>query len=84
MIGQFATSKAGHDKNMLYVVVAEEGEFVALCDGQRKTIAAPKKKRRKHIQPIGQTVDQKTLEAIQNKTVRDERIKYAIRHYAAQ
>ena len=36
MIGQFATSKAGHDKNMLYVVVAEEGEFVALCDGQRK------------------------------------------------
>lgn len=27
MIGQFATSKAGHDKGTLYVIVAEEGQI---------------------------------------------------------
>ncbi|MBR1854422.1 MAG: KOW domain-containing RNA-binding protein [Lachnospiraceae bacterium] len=83
MIGQFATSKAGHDKDKLYVVVAEEGDFVMLCDGNLRPLANPKKKRRKHIQPICQTVGQEALEALQNGTARDEQIKYAIRHYAA-
>jgi hypothetical protein len=37
MIGQFAVSKAGHDKGTLYVVVAREGDFVYLSDGRLKT-----------------------------------------------
>ena len=36
MIGQFAVSKAGHDKGTLYVVVAREGDFVYLSDGRLK------------------------------------------------
>ena len=52
MIGQFATSKAGHDKGCLYVVVGQEDDFVYLSDGRLKGPDQPKKKRRKHVQPI--------------------------------
>ena len=33
MIGELATSKAGHDKDRLYMIVGEEGECVYLRDG---------------------------------------------------
>lgn len=81
MIGQFVTSKAGHDKGTLYVVVAEAGDYVMLSDGLLKPLAAPKKKRRKHIQPIRQMISQETLDALRNGTAKDEQIRYAIRHY---
>lgn len=58
MIGQFVYSKAGHDKDTLYVIVGEEKEFVYLSDGRLKKPDAPKKKRRKHIQPVNRTVDE--------------------------
>lgn len=84
MIGQFATSKAGHDKDTLYVIVAEEEDFVMLSDGRLKPFTSPKKKRKKHVQPIHKTVDQELRIALQNGTARDEQIKYAIRHYKGE
>ena len=45
MMGQFVISKAGHDKGTVYVIVAEEGEFVYLTDGRLKKPDKPKKKR---------------------------------------
>lgn len=81
MVGQFVTSKAGHDKDALYVIVAEERDFVLLSDGRLKPYAKPKKKRRKHIQPINKMVDQKLLNDLQDGVVCDEQIQYAIRHY---
>ena len=44
MTGQFVISKAGHDKGTIYMIVAEEEEFVYLSDGQLKTPENPKKK----------------------------------------
>ena len=79
MIGQFVTSKAGHDKDIVYVVVAEEGDFLMLSDGRLKSLAAPKKKRKKHVQPIRKSVPQDLLEALEMGTARDEQIKYAIK-----
>ena len=81
MIGQFVFSKAGHDKDSLYVVVAEEGDFVMLSDGRLKPVGNPKKKRRKHIQPVNKVVGEELLAALQQGTARDEQIKYAIKHY---
>lgn len=52
MKGEFAISKAGHDKGKIYVVVGVEGDFAYLANGKERTIANPKKKRLKHIQPI--------------------------------
>ena len=52
MIGELATSKAGHDKDRLYMIVGEEGECVYLCDGRLRGVEHPKKKKKKHIQII--------------------------------
>lgn len=81
MIGQFVTSKAGHDKDTLYVIVAEEGDFVFLCDGRLKRKDAPKRKRRKHIQPISCSVSKELAEAIRCGKATDEQIKYAVKQY---
>ena len=82
MIGQFVTSKAGHDKGTLYVVTAEEGDFVYLCDGRLKLLKAPKKKRRRHVQPVNSTVEEGLRERLAaGGQVRDEEIKCAIKHY---
>ena len=81
-IGQFVTSKAGHDKGTLYVVSNLDEEFVYLCDGRLKLLAAPKKKRMKHVQPINEVVDAELQRRLINsEKVYDEEIKYAIKQY---
>ncbi len=52
MTGMLASSKAGHDKDMIYVIIKEETEYVYLVDGKSRTIDKPKKKNKKHIQII--------------------------------
>lgn len=85
MIGNFATSKAGHDKKQLYVIIAAENDYVYLCDGRLKPINKPKKKRLKHIQIINVTVEEDLKNRLcSNETVRDEEIKYAIKNYIKQ
>ena len=84
MIGQFVTSKAGHDKDVLYVVVGEEGDFVFLSDGRLKPVDKPKRKRKKHIQPISQKVGEELISAIQNGSATNEQIKYAIKRQCKQ
>ena len=49
MLGEFATSKAGHDKDRLYMIVGEEEEWVYLCDGRLRGVEHPKKKKKKHM-----------------------------------
>ena len=84
MIGQYATSKAGHDKDTLYVIIAEEGDFVELSDGRLKPVDRPKKKRRKHIQIINKTVDEALLSALQQRRASNEQIKRALKQYKEQ
>lgn len=79
MIGQFVTSKAGHDKGALYVITAEEGDFVYLCDGRLKLLETPKKKRRKHVQPVNETVEEELCGRLAaGGRVSDEEIRHAI------
>ena len=85
MIGQLAISKAGHDKDTVYVIAGQKEDFVYLCDGKKKLPAAPKKKRRKHIQPINEWVDDELLNKLQSgMTVYPEEIKYALKQYEWQ
>ena len=48
MTGLLASSKAGHDKDKIYVIIREDKEYVWLADGKYKTNANLKKKRKKH------------------------------------
>lgn len=85
MIGQLVVSKAGHDKGTVYVIVGQKEEFLYVSDGKRKLPGTPKKKRRKHIQPINEWVDGELLVRLQNGgTVYPEEIKYVLKQYACQ
>lgn len=64
MLGEFATSKAGHDKDRLYLIVGEEEECVYLCDGRLRGVEHPKKKKKKHIQIIHSSAQDVLLKSI--------------------
>ena len=53
--GRLAYSRAGHDRDTLYVVVGEEGDFLYLSDGRLKPLSRPKKKKKKHLQIAKET-----------------------------
>lgn len=85
MIGMLAFSKAGHDRQTVYMIIEEEAEYVYLCDGRLKTVEHPKKKNRKHIQPIKKVVDSTVREKLlQKQPVRNEEIKRVIKAFYAQ
>lgn len=52
MTGMLAVSKAGHDRDRTYVIIAEEEEYVYLADGRNRTVSRPKRKNKKHVQVI--------------------------------
>ena len=64
MIGELATSKAGHDKDRLYMIVGEEEEWVYLCDGRLRGVEHPKKKKKKHIQIIHSSAQDTLIQII--------------------
>ena len=72
MIGELATSKAGHDKDRLYMIVGEEGECVYLCDGRLRGVEHPKKKKKKPILIIHSSA-QDTLIQIKKQNLPGER-----------
>lgn len=47
-----AVSRAGHDKDEIYVVLEEDDGYCYLCDGKRKLLVKPKKKKQIHLQKI--------------------------------
>lgn len=52
IVGMFAASKAGHDKDSVYVIIREDGEYIYVADGKSRTVERPKRKNKKHVQLI--------------------------------
>ena len=67
---KFAVSKAGHDKDSIYVIIKEEADMVYLADGRHKPLEKPKKKNKKHIQVIRKESD----DILREKLLRGQRI----------
>ena len=42
-------SEAGRDKGKLFLVLAEEGEYLLLADGKGRKLESPKRKKRRHV-----------------------------------
>lgn len=85
MIGMLAFSKAGHDKDTVYVIVGEEADTVYLSDGRLKPVEKPKKKNIRHIQIMKKIMDKEVAEKLQQgKTVRNEEIKKIIKDFLKQ
>lgn len=51
-LGYFAKALCGHDKDKVYMIVSEEEDRVALCDGTSRPVGRPKYKNKKHVQLI--------------------------------
>lgn len=82
MVGKMAKVKAGHDKDKIYIIVRDDEQFVYLADGKLKTLQNPKKKSKKHIQPILHKIDETLALKLQtNDKVIDEEIKKAVKDY---
>jgi len=80
MIGMFAISLAGHDKNQMYVIMEQDAEYVYLADGRLRPIEKPKKKKRKHIQLIKTGLDEDLLKKLNEKqTIFNEDIRRALK-----
>ena len=56
-IGMLARSKAGHDKDKVYVIINMDDTYVYLVDGNLRTLNKPKKKKWKHVQLIKRQYD---------------------------
>lgn len=56
-IGMLARSKAGHDKDKVYVIIDMDDTYVYLVDGNLRTLNKPKKKKWKHVQLIKRQYD---------------------------
>ncbi|MGN0347687.1 MAG: hypothetical protein ACI4DU_10445 [Lachnospiraceae bacterium] len=85
MIGKLVRSKAGHDKNQLYVVVGADQkgkeDFVMVADGKNKCISSPKRKNKKHLQMISDMPMPEIPERVLQKKATNEEIKRAIKLY---
>lgn len=85
MIGMLASSKAGHDKNKIYVIIKEEAEYVWLSDGDIREMSHPKKKRKKHIQCIKHFFDTNLRDCLMaGDPVMNSEIKRVIKAYKKQ
>lgn len=85
MTGFLASSKAGHDKDKIYVIIKEDSEYVWLADGKIKTISNPKKKRKKHIQPIKYFINgEMRTSLLEGKAVSDLEIMMILKNYKKQ
>lgn len=68
--GMLAKSKAGRDKDCIYVIICVNDDYVYLADGKKWPVCHLKKKNRKHVQPIchvrceAAMDDEKVLKAI--------------------
>ena len=49
-VGTRVRSTAGRDKGVDFIVIAVEGEYLSLADGNLRKVDRPKRKKLKHVQ----------------------------------
>ena len=74
-----AVSRAGHDKDQLYVVLESDGTYFWLTDGKRRKLENPKKKKHIHVQVI-KHLPEELLAQMQNITL-DAHVKKVLKAY---
>lgn len=79
--GAMAKSLAGHDKDEIYVIIREAGEYSYLVDGSNRPLEKPKRKNKKHIQIIHDREEQRRKSLIQEKKLTDVEIRKSIQCY---
>ena len=69
-IGQFVRSKAGRDKDKIFIVIDKIDEnYLLLVDGDLRKIESPKKKKEKHIAKINLVSEDIRAKLLEDKKV---------------
>jgi len=81
LIGRFAVSEAGHDRDTVYVIIAEDEKYLYLSDGRFHTLDKPKRKNRRHVRLMCSRVSGDIQEhLLQKEKLYDHQVRYAIKH----
>lgn len=83
-IGQIVKSKAGRDKNRVFIItqILDE-QYVLVCDGDLRKLSSPKKKKVKHL-VIYNTVLTEFAEKLQsNENLNDAYVRRLLEPYSA-
>lgn len=66
--GQLVVATAGHDTGRVYLVLDVAGTFITCTDGDLRPIDKPKRKRWRHVRPLGQLDNgwQENLDSLQD------------------
>lgn len=84
MTGAIVRSLAGRDKGEAFCVVGMEEEYLLLCDGKHRRLAAPKRKKCKHTETVG-AFGHPTLEKLtRHEPVTDNEIRRALAAFRAK
>lgn len=59
--GSVVKANAGRDKNDFFIVLTIEGDFAAICDGKRRPLEKPKRKKLKHLSATKTVVAEKSM-----------------------
>ena len=83
MLGSVVLSVAGRDKDKYFIVVKViDDSFVMIADGESHLLEKPKKKRRKHIKPIGVVIEKLADKFAESMTVYDAEIRSNLKPYS--
>lgn len=63
--GRLVRSKAGRDKTRTFAVVAAEGCMLWLANGSKRSLAAPKRKKVRHVAPTATVLANELLKSDQ-------------------
>ena len=59
--GSVVKAKAGRDKNDFFIVVEVDCEYAMICNGKRRSVEKPKRKKLKHLSATKTVVDEKSM-----------------------
>lgn len=83
--GRLVTSKAGRDrgKPMLVFRVLDDG-FVLVVDGQKRSVARPKRKNPRHLEAHSAVADELAVKWMNGDSVKDAEVRAALEALAAK
>lgn len=60
--GMVVRSAAGRDQGGFFAVLSADGVYAVICDGKRRSLDHPKKKKLKHLAPTNTVVPEPSME----------------------
>jgi len=79
--GQVVFSKSGRDKALPFIIVDSDEDYVYLADGKLRKLEKPKKKKKLHIQPCKDIVQEIKTKLENNLYLNDADLRKALEPY---